>query len=345
LAVAVTDKRRKLDQYLKGYDATTALENLALAGFNLLEFRALLLQWVIADNVAFRKVESPHLRRLISYANPRTQMPSHTSISRWVAKAYEQQLGVVTETLASAITKVSLSVVLWTSGTSVALLGVVAHFIDAESKPTSILLSLPRQQDRHTGTNIAENVACIIAEYSLDRPLGFFITDNASNNATCMLTLADEFQFSARARWIRCSCHILNLVAQSILFGGNADALELELLGTQDEELRHMDVWRRKGPCGKLHNIVKYIERSPQRIVHGKAEVYRLVEDNETRWNSMDDCIERALYLQSTLDEFVENEIKNWHVAHWRRQKTLRPYIVDDRHTADDWEVLKAYNQ
>jgi len=71
-------KKRKLDQYFTGYDAATAVENSALASFNLLEFRALLLQWVIGDNIAFRKVESPHLRRLISYANPRTQMPSHT---------------------------------------------------------------------------------------------------------------------------------------------------------------------------------------------------------------------------------------------------------------------------
>jgi hypothetical protein len=255
--------KRKLDQYLEGYDAATAVENSALAGFNLLEFRALLLQWVIADNIAFRKMESPHLRRLVSYANLRTQMPSHTSISRWVAKAYEQQLGAVTETLASAITKVSLSFDLWTFGTSVALLGVVAYFIDAESKPASILLSLPRQQCRHIGTNIADNVACIIAEYGLDRSLSFLITDKVSNNATCISTLVDDFQFSARARWIRCSGHILNLVAQSILFGGNADALELELLGTQDEELRHMDVGQRRGPCDKLHNIVKYIKRSP----------------------------------------------------------------------------------
>jgi hypothetical protein len=353
-------KKRKLDQYLKGYDAATAVENSALAGFNLLEFRALLLQWVIADNIAFRKVESPHLRRLINYANPRTQMPSHISVSRWVAKAYDQQLGIVTEAMASATTKVSLSFDLWTSGTSVALLGVVTHFIDARGKPTGMLLSLPRQQGRHTGINIADNVACIIAEYGLEHSLGFFITDNASNNATCISALADEFQFSAKARWIRCSGHILNLVAQSILFGGDADALELELLGTQDEELRHMDVWRRKGPCGKLHNIVKYTKRSPQRIEQfediqrrlisptrpaGKAELYKLVEDNDTRWNSLDDCIERALYLQLALDEFVEKEIDNWHVARRRRQKALRPSIVDDRLTTDDWEVLKTYHE
>lgn len=43
----------------------------------------------------------------------------------------------------------------------------------------------------------------------------------------------------------------------------------------------------------------------------GKAEVYKLVEDDDTRWNSMDDYIERALYLQSALDEFFKNEIDN----------------------------------
>ena len=213
---------------------------------------------------------------------------------------------------------------------------------------------------RHTGTNIADDVARIIAEYGLDRSLGFFITDNASNNATCISALADEFQFDARARWIRCSGHILNLVAQSILFGGDADALELELLSAQDEELRHMDVWRRKGPCGKLHNIVKYIKRSPQRIEQfediqrrlisptrpaGRAEVYKLVEDNDTRWNSMDDCIERALHLQPAVNEFVEKEIDNWHVARRRRQKALRPSMFDDRLNTDDWEVLKGYHE
>lgn len=353
-------KKRKLDRYFGGYDTATAIENTALAGFNLLEFRALLLQWVIADNIAFNKIESPHLRRLITYANSRAQLPSHTSISRWITKAYDQQLGVVTEALASAITKVSLSFDLWTSGSSVALLGVVTHFIDAKGKPTSMLLSLPRQQGKHTGASIADNVAGIIAEYGLEHSLGFFITDNASNNATCISALADEFRFNAKAKWIRCSGHVLNLVAQSILFGNNVDALELDLLGTQDEERRHMDIWRRKGPCGKLHNIVKYIKRSPQRIEQfediqrrlisptrpaGKAEVYKLVEDNDTRWNSMDDCIERALYLHSAIDEFVEKEIDNWHVARRRKQRAQRPLIADDRLTIDDWVVLKAYHE
>jgi len=57
----------------------------------------------------------------------------------------------------------------------------------------------------------------------------------------------------------------------------------------------------------------------------------------------MDDCIERALYLQPAINEFVEKEIDKWHVARRRRQKALRPCIFDDRLTADYWEVLKTY--
>jgi len=118
-----------------------------------------------------------------------------------------------------------------------------------------------------------------------------------------------------------------------------------------------MDVWRRKGPCGDLQNVVKYVKRSSQRIEQSediqrrlispirpacKAELYQLMEGNETRWILRDDCIERALYLQLALDELVEEEIGNWHVVRRRRQKALRHYILDESLTTNDREVLKA---
>ena len=102
---------------------------------------------------------------------------------------------------------------MWKSGTSVALLGVVADFIDAEGESTSILLTLPMQQGGHTDTNTAGNSACIITQYGLERSLGLLVMDDANNNATCMLTLAEGFQRSVRAGWIRCSDHNRSLVA------------------------------------------------------------------------------------------------------------------------------------
>ena len=116
---------------------------------------------------------------------------------------------------------------------------------------------------------------------------------------------------------MRCFGHILNLVAKSFLYRDDADAFELdgdhiEQLDDQERALRH---WRRKGPVGKLHNIVKFIRASPQRIEAfkkagidkeaglepeifcisepSKAEL-ELKQNNATRWNSTYLMIKRA---------------------------------------------------
>ena len=64
---------------------------------------------------------------------------------------------------------------------------------------------------------------------------------------------------------MRCAGHVLNLVAKAILFGSDVDAFESELqdLNVEEQELGR---WRKKGPTGRLHNIVRYITASPQRI-------------------------------------------------------------------------------
>jgi len=48
---------------------------------------------------------------------------------------------------------------------------------------------------------------------------------------------------------------MLNLVAQEVLFGSKNEAFEQELQNIAYEELE-LTAWRKKGPIGKLHNIV-----------------------------------------------------------------------------------------
>ena len=77
----------------------------------------------------------------------------------------------------------------------------------------------------------------------------------------------------------------------------NNDALEDKLHGGTAVELE-LATWTKKGPIGKLHNIVYWINRSPQccerfdalqrRLIvpkrpDGKRETYELVRDVETR--------------------------------------------------------------
>jgi hypothetical protein len=57
-------------------------------------------------------------------------------------------------------------------------------------------------------------VSAIIAEYGLADKIGYFTTDNASSNKSCMDELAKEHSFASEERWIRCCGHIFNLVGK-----------------------------------------------------------------------------------------------------------------------------------
>ena len=69
------------------------------------------------------------------------------------------------------------------------------------------------------------------------------------------------------SRRVRCLGHILNLAAKAFLFGKDADAFEEDTNckrnNTHIEKLR--ELWRKKGPIGKFHNLVLHIRITPQR--------------------------------------------------------------------------------
>uniref|UniRef100_A0A0D2XSY6 HAT C-terminal dimerisation domain-containing protein n=1 Tax=Fusarium oxysporum (strain Fo5176) TaxID=660025 RepID=A0A0D2XSY6_FUSOF len=136
-----------------------------------------------------------------------------------------------------------------------------------------------------------------------------------------------------RARRMRCYGHILNLVARAFLYGEDFESFEAEsqvfdLLGRREDDLRH---WRKKGPVGKLHNVVKFIRSSPQRCElfkrisreNDEAQEYLLasestaelevVMNNDTRWNSTYLMISRALIKQGDIRAFlVHPEVEKW---------------------------------
>jgi len=343
--------------------------NIGQSTFDYNQFRTLLLEWIIADSIPFRKIESDHFRRLLALVSCdirlEDHLPSRTTLSRWVGKAYDQQLVAVKEVVRSAATRINLSFDLWTSHNQLALLGLVAHFLDHSGVPRTVLLSLPRQKGRHCGHGVSGTVAEVIREFDIGNKLGYFITDNASNNTTCLQFLGEEFNFSAPERHVRCAGHVLNLVAKAILFGSNVDAFESELQALSLEE-QELGRWRRKGPTGKLHNVVKYITASPQRIgafediqrknVAGEnnGAVLKLVKDNFTRWNSFDDCAERAIKLRASIDEYIEEERDHWtnyqrrpdqrrHEKRYARGK--EPSILQDQLSSDDWDVVVQYHE
>jgi hypothetical protein len=69
----------------------------------------------------------------------------------------------------------------------------------------TFLLALPEQSGPHSGVNNANNVAAIIHHYNLEDKIGYFMTDDVTNNDTFLEELGGEFDFNPVHRRLRCS--------------------------------------------------------------------------------------------------------------------------------------------
>lgn len=119
-----------------------------------------------------------------------------------------------------ATTKINLSFDLWSApGRRFSLLGVVAHYLDATFTLRATLLALPRMQGSHTALNLLEQLSLVLRHFKLEKSFGNAVTDNASKNAACLALLGEELAIDISKRYVRYMGHVINLVAQEILFG------------------------------------------------------------------------------------------------------------------------------
>ena len=126
---------------------------------------------------------------------------------------------------------------------------------------------------------MTQEVITIIRDYNIARRLEYFVLDNAEFNNIYVdaILKAVRPDLEKKARRLRCLDHIMNLVAQALLFDIDPDAFTAEVLVATKlkHERKLLNVWRKRGPLGKLHNIVKFIRSSSQR-----RERFRAIECN-----------------------------------------------------------------
>jgi hypothetical protein len=115
----------------------------------------------------------------------------------------------------------------------------------------------------YTEENITKAIILVLVKIGVISRLGFFIGDNAGNNDTCWRAICRKLRFNIKTfnnRRVRCLDHILNLAAKAFLFKKNADAFEENTNQKRSnayiEKLR--ELWRKKGPIGKFHNMYDY---------------------------------------------------------------------------------------
>jgi hypothetical protein len=318
------------------------------------------------EQIPVHKVDSQALRDLLVYCNPRCEavLPTRNTLKRYIASAYEHALTAVELELQTATTKINLSFDLWTSPSRrLSLLGVVAHYLNNRYKPRAVLLALPEIYGSHNAVNLATQLMSILDHFKVRESFSYAITDNASENRARLNLLSKELDFDVGKRHVLCMGHIINLVAHKVLFGSDVESFEYELEHSVTAEVVELASWRRKGPIGKLHNLIRYICHSSERrdlfislqeaVLEGddgrKRQPRYLTLDNLTRWNSWYDAAERAVELREYIDEFTGVELSDYyqklnrHEARRSQGPTTTqkdppkaPTIFEDKLTSDD---------
>jgi hypothetical protein len=152
----------------------------------------LFVQFIVACSLPFRLVECPEFRAFLYYLNTEIDnwLPlSHVHIRTWVMRQYDGHKTKLKQLIQSARSRVHISCDLWTSPNSLAILGIVGHFVSEDGQLQQCVLALKELNGEHTGEDLATVLISVIGNWGFASKIGYFMMDNASNNDTMMRSL------------------------------------------------------------------------------------------------------------------------------------------------------------
>ena len=89
----------------------------------------------------------------------------------------------------------------------------------------NVLLGLKPMYGAHSGVAMAEEMLAIMREFKVSDRIGYFVADNAANNNCALREIAKEIDVDPVRQRVRCSAHVINLVAKAILYGTDSDCV------------------------------------------------------------------------------------------------------------------------
>jgi hAT family C-terminal dimerisation region len=312
-----------------------------------------LVQLVTVRNLPYNCSQWPELHALLMAVNPTAENVinlSHGSVQRLVSNSYFIHKDILQKKLQSSLSKLHLSVDVWSAPNHKAFLGTCVQFVEEGTKEIrQALLALPELPGldgpgSHSGAEQWKLLQSVLEDYDIWQRVGYVTGDNHGSNDVLCRELS-EFLRSKDQNWpakhhrVRCHGHVINLIVQAFLFMDSKEAVEEAC--TQIENLdgasydmdmieawkRNKDLgWRQMGPLGKVHNTAVHIRSDNHRYNQFKKRAGRVLGlDNDTRWNSW------FLLLNVTLEK--QEHVKWYQDRHWDSLK-------DDYLTPEDWQTL-----
>jgi hypothetical protein len=169
--------------------------------FDVDEWKAHFIRWVVADDVSLRRAASAVHKGLLTYRNPIVEpvIPaSHNTVRSWLIEAYKMNKKLVKRNLAQARSRITLSFDGWKSDNEVDYLGIVAHYIDKDFTVKAVLLALKNTFGNHTGLEMKEHLREACKDYKISTRIAYFMADNATPNDKAIELLAEHLELQPR---------------------------------------------------------------------------------------------------------------------------------------------------
>ncbi|EAQ83431.1 hypothetical protein CHGG_09835 [Chaetomium globosum CBS 148.51] len=276
------------------------MANHLISAFDRAEFQRRIVRWLISANLPFRTAEHPYLRDVFSYLNPSVDIQkanlSEKTVHALAVREVERHKDAVVKTLQESPGLVHLVFDGWTSRNRLSLYGVSAVFRDEEGTPHKIVLGLPEMSDRHTGENIAEAILDVIRNYGIEKKIGYFTVDNATNNDAALKIIGEKLGFQWKERRNVMPLSEKSLLAYSLLNMSMSNGG-----GKAPLEVNRSDLWTKKLISAQEQRIREASEGEKIK----KHTPVGVVTDNATRWLSQYFMMERALQLQPFYETFL----------------------------------------
>lgn len=318
---------------------------------------------IVNANVPLSTFDDPFLNAMLSQYSPRlardVPLGRHT-LTQELERIYRDARTAIQKELDEAVTSIHISFDVWASPNQLTMIAVIGRFLDRNLKYQTRLLASRRNPEDHSRESRARTIEKVIREWGLESRIGVSICDNTFDNDSCLAALYPRLDprygpKDVKHRRMRCLALILNLVTKAFFYGDGADAFELdsdhlEKLGDRERALQH---WRRKGPVGKLHNIVKFIRASEQRMeafrkagigneTAGELEIFSISEPSGVELGLMEN---NAVRLNSTLQMVrwaCEKRVQILTYLHALEiERPMSGMLPDeDRLSINDWRVL-----
>ena len=157
------------------------------------QLEVLYVRFITACSLPLRMVECPEFRALLAYLNHDIEscLPdTHTTVKKWIMRRYASEKDRVKQRIQSAKSQIHISRDLWTSPNSLAILGVVAHYVTEDGQLEHTTLAMKDIDGEHDGGNLASTILEVIEDWGFASKLGYFVMDNAGNNDTMMQALS-----------------------------------------------------------------------------------------------------------------------------------------------------------